>query len=164
LDRLRKLYHAHKDRANFVFVYITEGPHRGLLPIPKNLGKKGVRRITEAGAARTRYGIKYFHLPFPCLLDSADHKVEKAFGAFPERLVIVDTRRRIALDEGIGMNGFTWNYKRIETCLKKYPRSAVRLSSVRMSTQMGPADHATLPVVLLGLLCRYSDAAIRFKT
>jgi hypothetical protein len=60
-------------------------------------------------------------LPFPCLVDTSDHAVEKAFGGFPERFVIVDNRGRIALDAGVGIMRSHWNYERIEACLKSYP-------------------------------------------
>jgi hypothetical protein len=117
LDRLTKLYHAYKGQVSFVFIYVKEGHHQGLLPMPKNLDHKPLPGV-NGWLVRIRHGIEYFHLPFRCLVDNSDHAVEKAYGAFPARLVIVDTRGRIALDEGIGVMGPRWNHERIENCLK----------------------------------------------
>jgi hypothetical protein len=117
---LRKLYGAYKERAIFVFVYITEGPHPWHLPALQGVAESSLIDTTN-WLGQVRHGIRSFNLPFPCLVDTRDHVVEKAYGGFPERLVIVDARCRIALDEGIGVLSPAWNYQRIEACLKNYP-------------------------------------------
>ena len=107
LARLNKLHQAYKDRAEFLFVYIRHAPHPGLLPPPtpadKNLGY--VPR-----------GLLHFKISFACLL--GNQEVEAAYSPYPERLVIVDRKGRIALDAGLGLPK-GWDLDWIESMLKK---------------------------------------------
>jgi hypothetical protein len=107
LRRLNQLYQAYKDRAEFLFVYISEAPHPGLLPPPKP-GEEFLGRIPR--------GLRYFNISFPCLL--GNQALEKAYTPFPERLLIVDRSGRIALDEGLGLPK-GWNLDQVESWLKQ---------------------------------------------
>ncbi|HKB35898.1 MAG TPA: hypothetical protein VKD72_05555 [Gemmataceae bacterium] len=98
LGRLRELYEQFKGRATFLFVYITEAPHA--LP---GLGDLAVGRGPDHSSPKTRRrriarGLEIFDLPFLCLLDE-EGRAEAAYGAFPQRLVVVGTDGRIAYSE-----------------------------------------------------------------
>ena len=95
MGRLRELHEEFKDRATFLFVYITEAPHA--LP---ELGDLAVGRGPDADSAETRRrriarGLEVFNLPFPCLVDE-DGRAEVAYRAYPHRLVVVGTDGLIA--------------------------------------------------------------------
>jgi len=113
LARVNKLYQAYKDRAEFLFVYITEAPHT-VLPPPTEADKK---------LGHIPRGLRYFNISFPCLLGNKD--VEEAYSPFPTRLLIVDWAGRIALDAGFGQ-GFprNWDFNEIESCLRESARTA----------------------------------------
>jgi len=107
LARLNKLHQAYKDRVEFLFVYITDGPHQGLLPPPTP---------TEQNLGHIPRGLRHFNISFPCLL--GDKAIEAAYTAFPERLLIVDRAGRIVLDAGLGLPS-GWDLDRVESWLKR---------------------------------------------
>jgi hypothetical protein len=106
LDDLRQLHEKYKDRAEFLFVYVQEAPH----PFPERL-----RNVTadpnapmdapENRLARVRAGLEHFGLAFPCVLDTEDGQALKAYGAYPQRIVLIDKTGRIAQDVGHGLPG-----------------------------------------------------------
>jgi hypothetical protein len=109
LARLNKLYQAYKDRVEFLFIYITEAPHK-VLPPPTEGEKNHIPR-----------GLRYFKVSFPCLLGNKG--VEEAYAPFPSRLVIVDRAGRIALDAGLIIPR-GWELDRIESCLQAFDPAA----------------------------------------
>jgi len=107
LAGLNKLYLAYKDRAEFFFVYITEAPHKGLLPPP---------HPAEPFLGRIPRGLRHFKIPIPCLV--GNQAIEAAYTPFPERLLIVDRSGRIALDGGLGIPK-GWDLDQVESWLKQ---------------------------------------------
>src|SRR5713101_111189 len=109
LAHLSKLYQVYKNRAEFFLIYVKEGPHRNLLP-PSPEKEDPQERILR--------GLRYFHLPFPCLFAAQNYAVQSAYIAFPERLIIVDRAGRVALDGGRGLP-HGWDLAEVEAWLKK---------------------------------------------
>jgi hypothetical protein len=65
-------------------------------------------------------------IPFPCLLDTEEGKVERLYDASPERLLVVTPDGRIGLDAGKGLwregGGVGWDYSSIERYLREWGR------------------------------------------
>lgn len=104
LDGLRELHEKYKDQAEFLFVYVQEAPH----PFPKPLRNAMADPNAPVDApanrlARVRAGLEHFGLTFPCVLDTEDGQALKAYGAYPQRIVLIDRTGRIALDVGHGL-------------------------------------------------------------
>jgi len=111
LERLNKLHQVYKDRVEFLFVYISEGPHAVLPPPTKAEEKLG----------HIPRGLNYFKISFPCLLGNKE--IEEAYAPSPLRLLIVDRAGRIALDAGFGLgNSREWDLDRVETWLERSAR------------------------------------------
>ena len=96
---MRELYDEFKDRAAFLFVYVTEPGH--IIP---ELGPLAVSSGPDADSPEVRRrriarGLEVFDLPFACLVDE-DGKAEAAYAAYPQRLVVVGTDGRIAYNAG----------------------------------------------------------------
>jgi cytochrome oxidase Cu insertion factor (SCO1/SenC/PrrC family) len=100
LANLRQLQEKYGDKIDFLFVYINNGH-----PEPDAL--QAVRADKDAAPdapvnrlARIRAGMELFGVSMPCVVDAADDRVQKAYGAFPARLVIVDRTSKVAFDSG----------------------------------------------------------------
>jgi hypothetical protein len=107
LARLNKLHQTYKDRVEFLFVYITDAPHKGLLP-PLTPAEQHLGDIPR--------GLRHFKISFTCL--RGNKAIEAAYTPFPERLLIVDRAGRIALDAGLGLPR-GWDLDRVESWLKQ---------------------------------------------
>src|SRR5262249_49382910 len=106
LARLNKLHQTYKDRAEFLLVYICQGPHAGLVP-PPTAEDKHLRYIPR--------GLRHFQIAFTCLLENKE--TWKAYRPFPASLVLVDRSGRIALDAGLVIPK-GWDLNAVEACLK----------------------------------------------
>jgi hypothetical protein len=64
-------------------------------------------------------GLEVFRIPFPCLLDE-DGEVERAYEAFPQRLMIVGVDGRVVFDAGWGSKGgpSDWDLEEVERHLR----------------------------------------------
>jgi hypothetical protein len=109
LTHLNKLYKEYKDCADFLFVYITEGPHQ-MLPLISS-------PLSESLPAYVSRGLRYFHFDVPVVLDGASREAERAYNAFPRRLVAVDANGRVAVDLGKGLFS-DWNLEELEDWLR----------------------------------------------
>ncbi len=117
IETLERFYQDHKERAEFVFVNVSEAGHEipGLefvledappgssVPLP-------VRREKIARAMKLR------KLSIPGAIETADAPTETAYSAFPLRLVVVDTEGRIALDLGHSMDK-PWDLGEVERAI-----------------------------------------------
>jgi hypothetical protein len=108
LGRLTSLYEAYKDRAEFLFIYVTEATQPCL------------DRGPESMLERIRRGLRDFKLPFTCLLDRPDASVELAYSVFATGLIIVDRNGRVAFDAGPGLPG-GWDFGAVEAVLRRFP-------------------------------------------
>ena len=116
--RLQDLYERHRDRVEFLHVYIREAhPSEGWtlggpvlrhlipryapastdLPSPTTLGERREAAIASARSAEHQ---------IPTLVDDLDDAVCEAYVALPTRLFLVDEAGRIAYAGGPGPYGF----------------------------------------------------------
>ncbi len=108
LPKLQRLSKQYTSAAEFLFVYVAEGPHH-LLP-PLETGDDDRR-------AHVQRGLKHFGLSIRCVLDGSDEAVAHLYGGFPRRLVIVDSSGHIALDLGHGLQR-PWDFGALEVWLR----------------------------------------------
>jgi hypothetical protein len=102
------LYRKYRGRAGFLFVAVREAGHRNPeLDFVRSAGRSAGQRRAALGRAANLVG-----LTIPCVLDTPDGRVMRAYKAFPRRLVVVDRRGRIALDLGIGLS-WDWDLSRV---------------------------------------------------
>jgi hypothetical protein len=116
---LLRLHASHGRDAQFLFVYVSEAPDRGgwtKAPPPPGAGPEGPARH----AARVRAEVEGRELPFPCLLDDAGSETERAYGAWPRRLVLVGGDGRVVLDLGSGAVK-QWDLQRVADELDRLP-------------------------------------------
>jgi hypothetical protein len=102
LSRLRQLREVCKGRAEFLFVYISEGPHRST-PLPR--AARPMPPSTGEGARwwRVRWYEEEAGGDLTWMLDGEDERVETLYKAWPRRLVIVRADGRVAFDAGNGL-------------------------------------------------------------
>jgi hypothetical protein len=93
LGHLERLRHDYEKRAEFLFVYVAEGPHE--LPDAPPPGPDRASKL-----ARIRWHQETSGQYIPWLLDGRDKAVDRAYNASPLRLVLVGTDGRVALDAG----------------------------------------------------------------
>jgi hypothetical protein len=115
LARLTRLQDAYKDQVAFLFVAIKDAGHpdedlptQALQHLRKDKTPEGRLRLV-------RQGLETYRIFFPGLLDE-DGQVEQAYGAYPQRLVIVGEDGLIAFDGGWGSDGgpSPWNLELVE--------------------------------------------------
>ena len=110
---LEKLYQAYKDKVEFLFVYIREAHPDSTVYLTKE-GGRVLEKIAQTNdikerkerAESLRAELK---LSFPALVDRDDNKVNTAYAAWPERLVVVDTAGKVAYKGRPGPKGFEPN-------------------------------------------------------
>jgi peroxiredoxin len=114
LYRLVRLSEAHKDRVAFLFVAIRDAGHpnptsplAALTPAPNATPEERLRLLREA--------LTIHDLPFPTLFD-ADGEVERAYDAYPKRLVVIGADGRVVYDGGRGALGgpSEWDLEEVE--------------------------------------------------
>jgi hypothetical protein len=106
---LEKCYQAHKDKAEFILVYIREAHPEDGWQVPMNR-QEGIiinqhKNEEERGHAASTCAIK-LSLTLPFVIDTIDNKVDTAYTAWPDRLYIVDRDGKIAFKGQPGPRGF----------------------------------------------------------
>lgn len=104
-----KLYETHKDRAEFLFVYIREAHPSDEWQMDVNLRDKVVFEQPITFDARQKVAQSCstaLKLTMPCVVDDMNNTVDDAYAAWPERLFVVDTEGRIAFAGAQGPFGF----------------------------------------------------------
>lgn len=100
MDRLRRLHRDYSDRAEFLFVYICETDH-DTPELDQAVAKQGLRPDDpDYSRQRLLVGLRLYDLTMPCLRDGPDRATQRAYGAWPQRLVLIDPRGRVAWDAG----------------------------------------------------------------
>ena len=107
---VEKLYQAHKDRAEFLLVYIREAHPDSVLPVKKG-DDAAMEKIVQTSdlESRSRHAEicrTMLNLSFPAVVDREDNKVNAGYAGWPIRLVIVDTDGKVAYVGGPGPAGF----------------------------------------------------------
>jgi hypothetical protein len=119
LTGLLRLHEAFQGRTAFVFVHVTDAGH----PDPSASPFAGEPSLAgaplEARLRRTRRGLEFYKLPFAGLVDEAG-EAERAYGAFPKRLVVVGVDGRVVFDGGWGAKGgpSDWDLGEVEKHLR----------------------------------------------
>lgn len=108
---VEKLYQAHKDRAEFLLVYIREAHPGSVLPVQKDERGGAMKKIEQTSdlESRSRHAEicrSMLNLSFPAVIDREDNKVNAAYAGWPIRLVIVDVDGKVAYVGGPGPGGF----------------------------------------------------------
>jgi hypothetical protein len=102
LGRVHQLEQAYEGHAAFLFIHVADAGHE----LPELLALYRDAGLDAHSAAdrprRLARAMQHYGLTFPCLEDR-DGEVRRAYGAWPERLVIVDRDGRIAFDAGRGL-------------------------------------------------------------
>jgi hypothetical protein len=124
LRRLIDLSHRHKDEVTFLFDAIRDAGHPDPATSPPPGAPRPGESPDETRLRQVREGAEFLGLPFPALLD-ADGEVERAYDAFPKRLVVIDPEGRIAYDGGRGSTGgpSDWDLVKVEQRLPLTPAS-----------------------------------------
>lgn len=129
LTQLKQLYKDFHKKAAFLFVKVKDAGH----PLPPDLLKafedNDMKAETRSNRlSRTSLSVKVMDFPGPCVLDDEERHVEKLYGAFPKRLMIVDAHGRVVLDVGKGMGKVKetdtyggWDFTAIKSCLYNLP-------------------------------------------
>jgi hypothetical protein len=98
---LRQLHQTYGEQVEFLFVHIHSGPHELPEELQRLLNRSDAPEDLEIKHRWCiRESMNYYQLPFICLLDTEESKVEALYEAFPRRLVLVDRAGRVALDSG----------------------------------------------------------------
>ena len=117
MGRLVKLRDAYAGRAEFLFVYVSEGPH-GVPPLPEAARPMPPEDGSVAGCLRrVRWYEGESGSGLTWLLDGDDKAVEAAYSAWPRRLVVVGADGRVAYDAGNAVWG-DWDLDAVERGLK----------------------------------------------
>ena len=104
------LHKQYGDKAEFVMVYIREAHPESTILVEEN-GKKELKKFIQTDTLKAREGnaqscSALLKVPFPMLIDTQDNATLKAYGAWPNRLVVVGKDGKIAWDSGEGPRGF----------------------------------------------------------
>jgi len=115
VPQLERLYQSYKNSAQFLFIHVRDARH----PIPELSEVLDALPPTFANRSeRARRAMHHLGLSFPCVIDTADGELETFYDAYPRRLMIVDAKGKVALDEGQGLNDDHWNFKEVEAWLR----------------------------------------------
>lgn len=105
------LHKTHSDKAEFLMIYIREAHPESTILIEEENGDKSLKKFLQTDSFETRSGNAHscsalLSVPFPILVDAEDNKTLAAYGAWPNRLVVVEKDGKIAWDSGKGPQGF----------------------------------------------------------
>jgi hypothetical protein len=87
LESLEQMYQGCKDRAEFLFVYISEAPHKVIPKLPSEDKESYIKR-----------GLAHFRLTIPCVVADDSGLVEEAYSPFPLRFAVVNREGKICLE------------------------------------------------------------------
>jgi hypothetical protein len=118
LGRLARLSESYEGRASFLFVAITDAGHPGPELSSPDGGARPKGSTREERLQLVREGLGVYPIPYPVLLDEGG-EVERAYGAFPKRLVIVGADGLVVYDGGRGAAGgpSAWDLAEVERYL-----------------------------------------------
>ena len=106
---MRRLYEETKDRARFLLVYIREAHPKDEWVMDDNEERGlSIAQPTSHAAriAAAKECVADFHLEMPTAVDGLDDRVKNTYGAWPDRIYVIDARGRIAYQGGVGPFGF----------------------------------------------------------
>lgn len=114
------MYEKWKDRAAFLFVYISEAHARDEWQMPDNVKEGIVLDQPRSFEARREVAVKCcdsMRLSMTTVVDDMSNSVDNAYAGWPERMFVVDSSGRIAF---AGLQG-PWGFKpaEVESWLRK---------------------------------------------
>jgi hypothetical protein len=115
---LKRLHKQYGKGVAFVFIAVPEAGHT----IPGYEYLLAPPRYLQSEEGRTqrcrciRRAMQQAGLSLPGFLDTPDHSASRAYAGFPRRLVVVDTRGRIARDFGPGFRR-RWDWQEVARLL-----------------------------------------------
>jgi hypothetical protein len=115
LGHLLRLHRAYRGRVAFLMVAITDAGHPGPRLRPREGGPRPEAATPEERLRQALEGLDAYRVPFPVLLDEGG-QAERAYGAYPKRLVVVGADGRALFDGGHGPTGgpSDWDLAEVE--------------------------------------------------
>ncbi len=112
VQAVEKLYQQYRDQVNFAMIYIREAHPDSELFVEDEQGEKLLKKFVQTDDLKLRkshaqYCERTLNLSFPMLLDSVDNQTNKAYSAWPIRLVIVGTDGKVISPGAKGPQGFS---------------------------------------------------------
>jgi hypothetical protein len=106
---LERIYDQFKDRAEFFMVYIREAHPTDGWQVPQN-ERQGVlvkdpKTLDERNKVAAQ-ACSMLKIKLPCLVDGMDDAVNRSYGAWPDRIYVVDKDGKIAVMGAQGPAGF----------------------------------------------------------
>ncbi|RMG11736.1 MAG: hypothetical protein D6731_15075 [Planctomycetota bacterium] len=105
MGALNRIYRKYKDRVAFYLIYIREAhPRDGRRPdraVRLDDPRSFAERVGVASTCREALGLE-----LPVLVDGLEDTVARDYGAWPDRLYVVDRGGRVAYRGGPGPRGF----------------------------------------------------------
>ncbi len=120
VEQLERLYQDNKGRAEFLFVNVQEAGHviPGLEFVVEGRNA-GFGQSAEDRRRGTRRAMELKGLTIPAVIDPDGAAAEAPYDGYPTRLVVLDAKGRIALDQGQGLPGEEpWDLGAIDRWLK----------------------------------------------
>jgi hypothetical protein len=110
-----KLYQDYRDRAEFLQVYIREAHPNDEWQMAANRRDNVIYLQPQTRAERIAIANDYIqrlHVPLPFAVDDMDNHANLIYGAWPERIYIIDESGRIVYRGGLGPFGYHPNEAR----------------------------------------------------
>lgn len=118
MGRLVRLQQSYKSPVTFLFVAIRDAGHPPPAMAPHYPPRHADGADPEAWRRVVRKGLEVYAIPFPTLLDE-DGQAERAYAAYPTRLVVVGADGRVVYDGGRGAAGgpSDWDLTAVERAI-----------------------------------------------
>lgn len=119
-ESLEKLYRYWKSDAEFLRVYVREAHPVATAQPATTTNKRAGIVIEQPDTMQERCDVAAtfataLHITTPMVVDGIDNRVGQAYGAWPDRLYIIDREGKVAFTGGPGPFGF--NPREMEQCL-----------------------------------------------
>ena len=123
MGALKSLYARYKNDVEFFMIYIKEAHPTDGWQLRANvkdrvLFKNHVNFDERVDVAKQCSA--ELNLPMPTLVDSMDNAVNYQYSAWPDRVYVIDTAGRIALQAGHGPHGFSPGVRAAEKWLVEF--------------------------------------------
>ena len=101
------MYKAYKEQAEFFLVYVREAhPSDGSRPDPDKRFAASQPTDLAGRANLATKCVSEMKLSLPVLIDRMDGAVEKAYGAWPDRICVIDVAGKVMYHSAPGPAGF----------------------------------------------------------
>ena len=121
------MYKTHKDKVEFLMVYIKEA-HASDGRVSQGNVRQGINIKNHTSyedreeVAKTACSL--LKIEFPAIVDSMDDKVNNAYGAAPDRIYVVDKDGKVAVMADRGPWGFKPGVAATQKWLEAYSKQA----------------------------------------